>query len=300
MELLIFAGKVLPDDQWKGGNMSKIRKTVCIILSVALLIALGQFNISLADDTGNSVNEAYETIMVGTKEVQVSTSLSQEEREELIRLLTEIPTLDVDGVVVGIEASTFEFQEEQYCSYEESDIIPYGTISSSQLQMDLIITNNSVSSQCKYKLQAVAVWITDPFIYGKDYISLEWGSTKFAIVENSSSSVAYWKTADGEVYKVNASSYADSNPNVGIAYEYQCGSEGGDIEFQPHYVTLETSVECQKESGTNPVNVVARYTHRTTKTGSISISFSMSGISISASTAASYDTAATQPKTIYY
>ncbi|WP_337523905.1 hypothetical protein [Catenibacterium sp.] len=242
-----------------------------------------------------SQNLSYDTILVNGKEIKVSTLLTDDERDKLVDLFKEIPTLSTDGIFTDFDQSITTIQDYNIPQQKKNNI-KKSVIPTSKLALSIVKSDISTSSQKKYKIQSVAKWKSSPRVKNKDKFALAWAGN-FAV--SSYSSKAYWKTSTGQSTTVN-SPLESIKPNAGIAYEYQCGNSDNSFSFNPWYVQINATLSRAKGNGNNRANIVAQYAHKTNGSGGISVSISPGSISFSISNGASYDTASPVSTTLSY
>ena len=264
-----------------------LKKIITNLIVSFSVICSSQF-IAFADDFSN--NSDYDVIFIGDKEIKVSSEMSEYDRNKLISIFQEIPTLSTDGVFTDVNESITIFTNDNSNDISTRSVIPQST-----LTLEMIQSNVSTGSRSRYNIQAVAIWKNSPVIKSKDQFALSWAGD-FATISYSSNS--YWKSG-GQGVQVS-SPLSNIIPNAGISYEYQCGSDDNNFEFDPWYIQINATLDRAKTTGSNPVNVVASYAHKTTGLGSISVNFSPGSISFSASFGCQYDTASPISTLIYY
>ncbi len=265
-----------------------MKKNHAYLLSVilsCLLCVCTVTSTTFALSPEDSQNPSYDIILVNGKEIKVSTLLTDDERNKLVDLFKEIPTLSTDGIFTDFDQTITTIQD--YNITQQKDNIKKSVIPTSKLALSLVKSDISTSSQKKYKIQSVAKWKSAPRVKNKDKFAIAWAGN-FAV--SSYSSKAYWKTSTGQSTSVN-SPLESIKPNAGIAYEYQCGNSDNSFSFNPWYVQINATLSRAKGNGNNKANIVAQYAHRTSGSGSISVSISPGSVSFSVSNGASYDTA---------
>lgn len=267
-----------------------MKKIIKMLAVVSLFTTIFSKNyISSYAETHNDNQDDYETYSINGKEISVSSALPKEEKSLLFEMVKEIPTINPKGVVVEVTETETIFTEKAKDSKRQNEL--NSVISTDKLKLRIIKSDISTSTEAKYSIQAIAIWYTSPLIKSNDQFALSWGGD-FAVY--SYSSVAYWKSGGSGI--LTTSSLSNIDANKGIAYQYPCGLSGGGITFDPWYIQIDASLKRAKGSGNNSANVVAKYAHKTSGLGSISVSFSGTGISFTATAGATYDTA--QPASI--
>lgn len=248
-----------------------MKKNHAYLLSVilsCLLCVCTVTSTTFALSPEDSQNPSYDIILVNGKEIKVSTLLTDDERNKLVDLFKEIPTLSTDGIFTDFDQTITTIQD--YNITQQKDNIKKSVIPTSKLALSLVKSDISTSSQKKYKIQSVAKWKSAPRVKNKDKFAIAWAGN-FAV--SSYSSKAYWKTSTGQSTSVN-SPLESIKPNAGIAYEYQCGNSNNSFSFNPWYVQINATLSRAKGNGNNKANIVAQYAHRTNGSGSISVSIS--------------------------
>ena len=270
----------------RGENMFK--KIITAVLATLMFLIVLPTKVN-----ATSYEAQYDVIFIGGKEIKVSTEMSESEREELVSLFNEIPTLSTEGVFTEITQRTTTFaSENSNCDSQNStrSVIPTSTLTLKMIKSDV-----SSGSQRIYNIQAIAIWKNAPFFKSKDQFALAWGGD-FAVTSYSSS--AYWKSGDQGVPVTCPLSTI--TPNAGLAYEYQCGNDDNNFSFNPWYVQINATIAHAVGSGNNPVNVVAEYAHKTLAAGSINVAISPGAVTFSVNLAGFYDTASPVNTVIYY
>ena len=238
-----------------------MKKNKIIILICCIFMLIGSF-VSIYAEEHNGYGGEYDIINLNGKEIKVAVSMSLDDKEKLMELLTNYPTISLDGVFKEVTTQLNIF-------YETDE--KTRTLSTSVLEVSMVKQDVSTSSNTKkYKISSVAVWKSNPLCHGEDYLAISWGQ-EFSV--QSHSAVGYYKSGSTTQLFSNSTTFIKHTPNYGIAYSYQCGTTNSQYYWDPWYIQVDVVLaHAASSSGNELADVVAIYAHRKNSlTGSIEI-----------------------------
>ena len=127
-----------------------MKKNHAYLLSVilsCLLCVCTVTSTTFALSPEDSQNPSYDIILVNGKEIKVSTLLTDDERNKLVDLFKEIPTLSTDGIFTDFDQTITTIQD--YNITQQKDNIKKSVIPTSKLALSLVKSDISTSSQKK-------------------------------------------------------------------------------------------------------------------------------------------------------
>lgn len=220
-------------------------------------------------------------------EIKVSEKLNDVDKNYVIEMMDSYPSYKPEGIIESVTTQTLEINEQIGDSENKTK-----TISKSKLQIDLITELIVDSDEAKYKVTTLALWKTIPIMKLNDIFGLAWGG-EFSVYNYSAR--GFWK-AGSQTAEINVT-LNSIDPNMGIAYDYQCGNNDNDFDFDPWYIQIDVYLKRAKSSSKNEsANVVAKYAHATSSIGSISVGYANFTISFEGT----YEGAEPKSTVIYY